>query len=86
VPYYYSTTRFRDAVAHLRVRGLRNAAMAQQVGAHPSWTSNIVAGSRPARRDDPRIVRLLKLTSLSFDEAFQPVAPVDELSGPETAA
>jgi hypothetical protein len=59
--------------------------MAQQVGAHPSWTSNIVAGSRPARPEDPRIVRLLKLTSLTFDEAFQPVAPVDEFIGSENA-
>lgn len=87
--YFYATPRLRQAVALRRADGERNVTLAQKCDGYPSWMSNVVAGSRPVRPDDARILRLLQLTGLRFEEAFHvadPPVALERYSTPETAA
>ena len=69
---HYATPSLREAVAKLRVHGVRNAELARRSGiTHPSILSNILAGSRPVRRDDPRVNKLLGLVGIEFETAFE---------------
>lgn len=87
--HHYSTTRFRRVIALRRTDGDRNVHLSTRISPHPSWLSNITAGSRPVRDDDPRILRLLTLTGLQFNEALQAAGPpilLEEQVAPKSAA
>lgn len=74
---YFSTQKLRDEVALRAARGVRRSSYARKLRLFPGRFSEIVNGSYPVRRGDPRANKLCELLGLRFDEAFENV--VDEV-------
>lgn len=60
----------RLALLRARAAGVRQYAIARRLNLHPTLVSQLVNGSIPIRRDDPRVAKLAEALGVPLDEAI----------------
>jgi hypothetical protein len=63
--------RLRQKVLQERSRGVRQYQIAHRARIHPTVLSALLSGAIPAKRNDPRILRLAEVLGVRESECFE---------------